>query len=407
MALDLSKTITQLEELTRHMSGQHDAHAAALAAALAHLASADPDEVEARRRAGQVTWLAAGLDPSTGSGQALLAGAVAPAPLPPDHAVVAVDGSHIDVDRHSPVRCYLVNIGYVSLRYGELPDAALWNTPRLFASDDDLALRGPQGNREQAVEGPVLGMLRAVMEIEALADLVEAVPAGLPVLALLDGSLILWGLSGSGYPDFVRTALIDDRLLPALDRLRTLAGERTLAVASHVSLPRSTDVVSALRIAPEVCRWEAVNCDRNCGALRRGERNCDVVAGVTDAQLFAEALRPGERSPLYRTTSSIVEEHYGPHQVRFFYVHLGEEIARIELPQWVGDEALELAHGALLAQAAKGHGYPLALQEAHEQAVVSTSDRTHFAQLVDELLAAEGLPATTSQKDRSKRTRFI
>jgi len=73
----------------------------------------------------------------------------------------------------------------------------------------------------------------------------------------------------------------------------------------------------------------------------------------------------------------------------------------------VGDEALDLAHGALLAQAAKGHGYPLALQEAHEQAVVSTSDRAHFAQLVEELLAAEGLPTTTSQKDRSKRTRFI
>ncbi|MCI0816165.1 MAG: hypothetical protein J4N29_03860, partial [Chloroflexi bacterium] len=128
MALDLSKTVAQLEELTRHMSGQRDAHAAALAAALAHLASADPGEVEARRRSGQVTWLAAGLDGA-------LAGAVAPAPVPPDHAVVAVDGSHIDVDRHSPVRCYVVNIGYVSLRYGELPDAALWNTPRLFASD--------------------------------------------------------------------------------------------------------------------------------------------------------------------------------------------------------------------------------------------------------------------------------
>ncbi len=400
MALDLSKTVAQLEELTRDMSGQRDAHAAALATALAHLASADPDAVEQRRRSGQLTWLAAGLDGA-------LAGAVAPAPLPPDHVVVAVDGSHIDVDRHSPVRCYLVNIGYVSLRYGELPDAALWNTPRLFASDDDLSLRGPQGNREQAVEGPVLGMLRAVMEVEALADLVEATPAELPVVALLDGSLILWGLTGSGYPDFVRTALIDDWLLPALDRLRRLAEERTLAVASHVSLPRSTDVVSALRIAPEVCRWDAVNCDRNCGQLGRGERNCDVVAGITDAQLFGEALRPGERSPLYRTTSSIVEANYGPHQVRFFYVHLGEEVARIELPQWVGDEALDLAHGALLTQAAKGHGYPLALQEAHEQAVVSTSDRAHFAQLVDELLAAEGLPATTSQKDRSKRTRFI
>ena len=400
MALDLSKTVAQLEGLTHRMRDQRDAHAEALAAALSHLAAADPAAIESRRTAGRFTWLAAGLDGA-------LAGAIEPAPLPPDHIVVAVDGSHIDVDRHAPARCYLVNIGYVSLRYGELPEASLWNAPRLFAEEDELVLRDNGGTREQPVEGPVLGMLRAVMEIEALADLVETVPPELPVVALLDGSLILWGLTGTGYPDFVREALIGERLLPALDRLRKLAEGRTLAVASHVSLPRSTDVVNALRIAPEVCRWDHVNCDHNCGSLARGERNCDVVDGLTDAQLFAAALQPGERSVLYRTTSSIVEEHYGPHQVRFFYVHLGEEIARIELPQWVDEDALELAHAALLAQAAKGHGYPLALQEAHEQAVVSTGDRAYFARLMDEMLSAEGLPTTTSQKSRSKRTRFI
>ena len=80
MALDLSKTVAQLAELTRRMSGQRDAHAAALATALAHLASADPDAVEERRRSGQVTWLAAGLD-------GYLAGALDPPQLPPDHIV--------------------------------------------------------------------------------------------------------------------------------------------------------------------------------------------------------------------------------------------------------------------------------------------------------------------------------
>jgi len=61
----------------------------------------------------------------------------------------------------------------------------------------------------------------------------------------------------------------------------------------------------------------------------------------------------------------------------------------------------------LLAQAAKGHGYPIALQEAHEQAVVSGADRDYFAQLVEEMLVSEGLPTTISRKSRSKRTRFI
>ena len=162
-----------------------------------------------------------------------------------------------------------------------------------------------------------------------------------------------------------------------------------------------------MRISRGVCRWETVNCDANCGQLERGDRNCDVVAGVTDADLFAATLRPGERSPLFRSDSKIVRERYGRHQVAFFYVHLGEEVARIETLAWAGPEAVGLAHAGLLAQAEMGHGYPLALQEAHEQAVISAGDRRLFASLVYETLASEDLPTPTSQKARSKRTRFV
>ena len=408
MALDLTKTATQLYGAAPHFSGQRTAKLEALARAVTHLHAADPVAVEARRVGGRSTWLVAGLDAFAGGLPAGLAHATPASPLPADHVVVAVDGSHIDVDRHAPVRCFLVNTGFVSLRYGELPEATLWSMPSLFVGDDELMLRNPGGNREQAIEGPVLGMLRAVMEVEALADLVKNSPPELPVLALLDGSLILWGLAGGAFPDFVRDALIKDRLLPALDRLKALAATRTLAVASHVSLPRSADVVNALRIAPGVCRWNTLNCDGNCGGLRSGERNCDSIAGITDADLFEAVLKPGERSAIFHTTSSVVEQHYGEHQVSFFYVHLGEEIARIELPQWAAEgAALELAHTGLLAQAAKGHGYPLALQEAHEQAVVNGADRDYFGQMVEEMLAAEHLPAGTSRKARSKRTRFV
>ncbi len=402
MALDLSKTAAQLYDAAPQIAGQRRSHLEALARASTALDSADPAVVEQRRIDGKTTFLVAGLEGK-------LAGSIAAPTLPPDHVVVAVDGSHIDVDRHAPARLFLINTGYVVLRYGELPDARLWNTPLLCADDETLTLRDPNGTREVPVEGPLLGMLRAVMEIEALVPLVESVPAELPVVALLDGSLILWGLTGDAYPEFVRQALLTERLLPALERLRELAASRTLAVASHVSLPRSTDVLNALRIAPEVCRWDRVNCDGNCGALARGSRNCDVVAGPTDASLFAAALRPGERSHTFRTTSSIVTDYYDRHQVHFYYAHLGEEIARVEVPAWTADDprALDLTHSGVLSQAVKGHGYPLALQEAHEQAVVSGADREYFSQLVEEMLAAEHLPTSTSQKARSKRTRFI
>jgi hypothetical protein len=251
-------------------------------------------------------------------------------------------------------------------------------------------------------------MLRAVMEIEGLADLVEASPPGLPVLALLDGSLILWELAGGAFPEYVRKALLDDRLLPALDRLKELGRTRTVAVASQISLPRSTDVINALRISEPVCRWDTLNCDGNCGSISRGDRHCDSIDGVTDRELFQVLLQPGERSAVFETTSSIVQEHYRDHRVQFCYINVGEEICRLEIPEWSSlGPALDLAHAGIVSQAEKGHGYPLAIQEAHEQAVVNGTDREYFAQLVEEMLSAEGLPTGTSQKARSKRTRWV
>ena len=401
MSLDLTKTAAQLEGLTAELRAASTARAHALAKALGRLATAEPARVEERRREGKATWLVAGL--SAGA----LGGGTPPVPLPVDHVVVSVDGSHIDVDRHSPARCYLINTGHVMLRYGELPDARLWSTPALNASPDDLVLRDESGLREQPIEGPLLGMVRTVAEVEALADAVAEAPAGLPMLALLDGSLIMWGLSGQAYPEHVRTKLLDDGLLPALDRLRDMTKDRTLAVASYVSLPRSADVVNALRL--DACPYPTVNCDQHCRGVAAGQRPCDEVAGMTDGDLFSVALEPGERSAVFSTTSTIVEASYREHQVRFFYLNVGDEVARVELPAWCADDerALGFAHAALLSQTAKGHGYPVALQEAHEQAVVSGADREHFALLVEAAMAQEHLPTRTSQKARSKRTRFV
>ena len=79
----------------------------------------------------------------------------------------------------------------------------------------------------------------------------------------------------------------------------------------------------------------------------------------------------------------------------------------MEMPAWTSAEGIGLAHAGLLSQSEKGMGYPMALQEAHEQAVVNGADRQYFEQLVYETLSAEELPTPTSQKARSKRTRFV
>ena len=86
-----------------------------------------------------------------------------------------------------------------------------------------------------------------------------------------------------------------------------------------------------------------------------------------------------------------------------------DEIARVEVPEWVAmkKDLLDLTHALVLDQCRRGQGYPVALSEAHEKAVVTGADREEFWGLVEEALVEEKLPDYTSTKSRSKRTRWI
>jgi len=327
-------------------------------------------------------------------------------PLPPAPAsftVIAADGSHIDVDRHQSTRCYLINIGSVVISYGSRPDARLSSSPRLYSDDKDLAIVPPGGGREQPVEGNILGAKRSVEECICLARLAADLPPESTTLALLDGTLILWGLEA--YPDFVTDALLHDGLLKCLDAMKELNQDRRLALASYISFPRSTDVLNVLRVA--VCPNDVPDCDKQCPPPK--VRDCDTLAGVRDRDLFMDLLESGERSALFISPSKIVGEHYGGHRVYFFYLRVDEEIARVEIPQWVAEkrELLNLTHALVYDQCRRGHGYPVVLSEAHEQAVVTGADRENFTQLVESTLIEEHLPAPTSGKSRSKRTRWV
>jgi hypothetical protein len=324
-------------------------------------------------------------------------------PLLPEFTVLATDGSHIAVDRHRSTRCYLINIGRVMLHYGTQPDAELSSQPYLYCNDEEMVIAPPNGTgRGQLIEGTLLGIKRGVDELAELVPMVrESAPH--PTIALLDGSLILWGLEA--YPEFVSDILLHGGFLCHLDALRKLGRDRKLAIASYVSFPRSTDVVNVLRLA--LCPHETVNMDKMCPDCKT--RECEAVAQVDDREIFGSLLEPGERSALFINRSKVVREHYGEHQVYFFYVKSDEEIARIEIPKWVADDKdlLDLTHALVLDQCRRGQGYPVALSEAHEQAVVTSADKENFWRLVETSLADERLPGTTSAKSQSKRTRWI
>ncbi|MGD1118127.1 MAG: DNA double-strand break repair nuclease NurA [Dehalococcoidales bacterium] len=398
MSLDLSAVAGQVIKMISGLKGSRAEQDRRLRFALDTLGSPaiDLDSLKKKIKAGRTTWLVADIVEGLNQRYPL-------PPSPPDFTVIATDGSHIDVDRHHSTRCYLINIGAVVIRYGSNPDAALYSAPRLYSDDADLSIAPPGGGREQTVEGNILGAKRSIEECRALAELGAAQPPQSVALALLDGTLILWGLEA--YPDFVTDALLVNGMLKHLDALKKLNRDRRLALASYISFPRSTDVVNVLRVA--VCPNDVPDCDKQCPPDKG--RDCDGLAGVRDRDLFMDLLADGERSALFISPSKIVKEYYGDHQVYFFYLRVGEENARIEVPQWVAaDKALlELTHSLVYDQAQRGQGYPVVLSEAHEQAVVTGADRENFWELVESTLIVEHLPGVSSGKSLSKRTRWI
>lgn len=439
MTLDLNRMASQIEAMAAHMSEATAGGRLRLARAQSRYDQEKQDLGPLRDKLlasrGKVTWMPAGLPEDWNDTYPL-------PPLPADFAVLASDGSQIELERHAPASCYLINIGLASLHYGRQPDAQLSSQAALFYQPEDLVLTDPaNANQFERVDGKLLKLKRSVMEAQALAELAlsspqrrrergEDVPilsslrpprlcgetgsapdlapapalTPLPTLALMDGTLILWDMGGKDVRDFIR----DQFLGPFREALERLHQAPSLALASYISNPRAAEVVDALRIAE--CPYTPSNCDRHCRQVSASQvRPCDAVGkGVRDADLFRVRLAPGERSPLFESNSRVLE-YYGEHKVYFFYVNAGEEIARIEAPRWVASDPrrLDIAHALALDQIGRGQGYPVALTEAHEQAVVRAADREAFWALVEDVLAGGRLPTGVSAKAQSKRTRGL
>ncbi len=402
MSLDLEQVALPIREFAQQLkSGEREVklrleRAVTITTALDHQELADlRQKIESSR--GKVRWPAAGLFDNVCSSYPLPS-------LPQNFSVLAVDGSHIEIDRHRAIQCYLINLGQVILRYGEKPCASLSNKAFLSGKDKDVIIDNTPDESEEPSIGELLNIRSSVEECQLLAKMAEELPGTGPVLALLDGTLILWGL-GRQTPS-VRQLFLNRGLLPALDKIKAVVGQRRLSLASYISSPRSTDVVNAIRIS--LCKYQISDCSQYCFTTE-STQECQAVGGLLDRELFGRFLDPGERTPLFVSPSSIVRNYYGEHQVYFFYLNVGEEIARVEIPCWIGEQTslVELTHVLVYDQCRRGLGYPVALSEAHQQAVVTMADKDNFWRLVEQALVDYSLPGQESAKSRSKQTRWL
>ena len=398
MSLDLATTIQHVDGLANHLKDSQDSRLLKLSEAVRAVSLSKIEHLQDKLNgaSGRPFLWAKALDGLEGSAW--------PSEMPKDFCVLSVDGSHIDVDRHLPVACALINIGGCVLRYGSQPGAHLFNRPTLYSGDALYLTEHGSRVTEVPIEGPLLGLKRTIKEITELKSLIDETPMDLPALALVDGSLVLWPLSGRGFPPLVKEAIITLGLIPVLESLRGLAKQRTLSLAAYVSMPRSTEVVNTLRLY--LCDTSSSECAAKCSNRRSPTSPCNMVNDILDRDLFQRLLQPGQRSNLFATNSSVVRENYGDqHQIYFFYLHTGDEIARVEMPRWATEETslISLAHALILDQCRRGMGYPVAISEAHEQAVITGPERQQFRELMDASLTQHGLPVFSSEKNRSKR----
>jgi hypothetical protein len=325
-----------------------------------------------------------------------------PRPLP--CVVLAADGSQIVSDRHDLAPCYLLNVGCIALRYGTGERALLTSRPQLSPPEDDLA---DEVQGEQVAIAPKrLGMRRLLAELEGLTDLIaEHAPRAVPMLAICDGSLILWPLE-------TETETFRAEALEQFQAHLALAQQNRVPLVGYISLPQSRDVVNSLRVFR--CPKESANCDRYCPNRNKPKPDfiappCSGTERITDADLFRQALQPGERSAVFGSRSKILFQYAEEHRICFFYLHTGAEIARVEIPAWVADdpELLQQAHALCMDQAQKGGGYPVALAEAHEQAIVRGPERDAFFTLMERAFVTTHQTVTTTQKALAKRARRV
>ncbi|AFY85757.1 MAG: hypothetical protein CLLPBCKN_002352 [Chroococcidiopsis cubana SAG 39.79] len=328
-------------------------------------------------------------------------------PVPPKtHTVLATDGSQIAPNHHEIAYCYLLNIGRVVLHYGQNRQPLLDSLPEVFYRPEDLYISRQWGIRTEEW----MGYRRTASEATVLAELAAAVvgsreqedkgtrgqggqggerpitnyqlPITTPTLAMVDGSLIYWFLEQ--LPLEAR-----DRILPpiltAWEQLKALS----IPIMGYLSASRSMESLNFLRL--QACIHEVPDCASFC-PNQIEKVPCQVLEPLRDAALWSIQLQPGQRSTLWRSSARITEL-YGDCTIYFCYVHVGTEIARVEVPAWVAeDEALfNQSLGLMLAQVQKGYGYPVVLAEAHNQAVVRGGDRARFFAMLEQQMIKAGL----------------
>lgn len=355
-----------------------------------------------------------------------------------EYSVLAVDGSQIYPDRNfSGASCFLINSGGCFLKYGQKSIAKFFNKPKLFLPDD-------LKDERFAFSRDLIDLKREEIEFKTLLDKFLFYKKEFNLkndesVCLVDGTIIFWPLEGK--PPEVKKYFLE-RYLYYLNQFY----KNNILIAGFISFPKSRELVNLIKIG--LCRFDLVDCIKCHKEF--DDFPCKMVDNLIDTKivrmifksfetpafvphkdgthfgssgrtgmedclenqypLIPSVLRSFQRSRMYRGTifysnSKIVQSYPDHLKPCFFYLDVGAEIVRIEVPVYVAldEKKIDFICKVAIDQSLKGNGYPVSLAESHEQAVVKNADREFFYHLIYKLGIEQNRRFFMSQKSIKKR----
>jgi hypothetical protein len=279
--------------------------------------------------------------------------------------IVSVDGSQ-SLSPFWGVDWFLVNLGTVRLRLGDDAAYDIQSQPTLM----NVERLGREDVPRPEVE---MGRRRAVMEIAELASQAENSRNDCYTVAVADGGLTYWFyMQGMQDPGARRTL---DEMVAVLPRFR----QKGIAVAGYLSGSANRELVNTLSLS--------VN---------------SKPPLLSDRHFWMSRLKHGERGPILTSNSDVLGKYAPEDSPVFFPLCVGEEVARVEIPEWCIPQVDTIA-AVLLDQAGKGGGYPQILTEAHQAAVVTAREADAFWSYLGGLAEKQGMRLGLRPKDSGKR----
>jgi len=126
------------------------------------------------------------------------------------------------------------------------------------------------------------------------------------------------------------------------------------------------------------------------------------MPNVSDAMFMRVYLKDiGSRSPLFMVYSKPVRDA-NLDLVGFYLKVDTHSVIRVEFPTSFKDK-VDLIHSVVFSQVVLGKGFPLALQRAHDMAVITRDERKIIEETIVELLRRPSIEYILSRKELSKR----